>query len=270
VIAVMPSFHKVVNGAVPQGTDPTDVALHIEITSHHIHAVAELTAFKQFLSLTEFNFSKPLQEAQKPNALENLLQTQDIFKGNFANVTVATDVFPDLLPKGFEAHTGKAQNIRQLGDSILSVSENTLLHETLKQHFANAFITDVHTVFLQQVLNLPAGIYTLVSSDSLTVAAIEKPGKLQLFNRFDYQTAEDFLYYLLLVCDELKTDREKIPLVLCGTITQQSKIYDVCYRYFSNILFLKPDTGRHYSKALAEVPAHIHFTLYSLANNKGE
>lgn len=266
----MPSFHKVVNGAVPQGTDPADLALHIEITNHHIHAVAELTAFKQFLSLTEFNFAKPLQEAQKINALENLLQTQDVFRGNFSSVTVATDVFPNLVPKGFEAHTGKAQNIKNVGNTILSISENTLLHETVKQHFGNAFIIDVHTVFLQQILNLPAGIYTLVAPDSLTIAAIEKPGKLQLFNRFEYQTAEDFLYYLLLVCDELKTNREKIPLVLCGKITQQSKIYDVCYRYFSNILFLKPDTGKHYSKALAEVPAHVHFTLYSLANIKGE
>jgi hypothetical protein len=189
----MPSFHKVVTGALPQGTDPADLALHIEITGHHIHVAFELIAFKQFLLLVEFNFSKHLQDAQKPSALENLLQTQDVLKGNFASVTIATDAFPDLMPKGFETYTGNTQNIKKLSANIFSVSQTTLLHETLMQHFPNAEITDVHSVFLQQVLHLPAGIYTLVTSESLTIAAIELPGKLQLFNRFEYQTAEDFL-----------------------------------------------------------------------------
>ena len=269
MIAVVPSFQKIVTGSLPAGTDTADVVLRIEIAHRSITVVAELTTFKQYLQLTEFNFVKPLSMEQQASAFEQLYLTQDIFRQPYKAVLVGIAQFPELVPAGFEKQPGEGYQLTTISEHMISaLNTGSKLFASIKSLLPQAQITDVHTVLLKQVLHLPAGMYVLVHTDTITVAAIESPGKLQLFNSYDYQTVEDFMYFVLLVCDELKTDRARIPLVLCGKIARQSKIFDACYPHFSNIIFLNPDTGKNYSKALKEIPPHLHFTLYSLFANQ--
>ncbi len=246
---------------MPGGTDFSDVSLHVEVTRNYIHTVSALNSFKKYLSLHEYNFSKPLSGELLLKTLESLMQSESVFMQPYGKVSFAFDAFPLLIPKGFEAHVGENSLIETLDEFMICIHEHSALHQLVRSKFNPATFGNMHTAFLKQVLNLPAGVYTMVNNDSLTIAAIEQPGKLLLFNNFEYRTADDFLYFLLLVCDELKINREIFPLVLCGKVQQQSKIYDVCYRYFSNIVFLKPSTGFHFSKALNEVSPHVYFTL---------
>lgn len=269
MIAVVPSFQKIVTGSLPPGTDTADVVLRIEIAHQSITALLEISTFKQYLQLTEFNFVKPLNQDQQASAFEHLYLAQDLFNQSYKDVFVGLPVFPELVPVGFEMHLGGDSQTNKISESMISsLNTNDKIFAAVKSLIPGAQVTDVHTTFLKQVLHLPAGIYVLVNTDTLTIAAIEHPGKLQLLNKYEYQTVEDFMYFLLLVCDELKTDRTKIPLVLCGKILRQSKIYDACYQYFSTIIFLNPDNGKNYSKALKDIPKHLHFTLYSLFANQ--
>jgi hypothetical protein len=61
--------------------------------------------------------------------------------------------------------------------------------------------------------------------------------KLLLFNSFDYQTPEDFIYYLLFVAEQMNMNPESFKLELLGTITKEDEFYTIAYKYIRNVSF---------------------------------
>lgn len=68
---------------------------------------------------------------------------------------------------------------------------------------------------------------------------IEK-GKLLFANSFEYETSEDFLYYLLFTAEQLGMDPEDFELVLCGNISNDAEAYKLAWNYIKNISFAGP------------------------------
>jgi hypothetical protein len=66
--------------------------------------------------------------------------------------------------------------------------------------------------------------------------------KLLLFNSFDYQTPEDFIYYVLFTAEQLSLNPESFQLELLGTIEKNDPFYAIAYKYIRNISFLDVST----------------------------
>ena len=66
--------------------------------------------------------------------------------------------------------------------------------------------------------------------------------KLLLFNSFEYQTPEDFIYYLLFTAEQLSLNPESFQLELLGTIDQNDPFYAIAYKYIRNISFFDVST----------------------------
>ncbi|MEP6929782.1 MAG: DUF3822 family protein [Flavobacterium sp.] len=66
--------------------------------------------------------------------------------------------------------------------------------------------------------------------------------KLLLFNSFEYQTPEDFIYYLLFTAEQLSLNPESFQLELLGTITKNDPFYAIAYKYIRNVTFLDVST----------------------------
>ncbi len=81
------------------------------------------------------------------------------------------------------------------------------------------------------------------------------------FNSFRHQTSEDFIYYLLFVCEQLKLNPENIDLVLLGEVEKNSTLYNVVYKYIRNLKFGERPEGFTYSYKLNEAPAHFYYSL---------
>lgn len=62
--------------------------------------------------------------------------------------------------------------------------------------------------------------------------------KLLLFNSFDFVTKEDFIYYLLFTTEQLNLNPEHFKVSLLGTITEESDLYQIAYKYVRNISLL--------------------------------
>jgi len=65
-----------------------------------------------------------------------------------------------------------------------------------------------------------------------------KDSKVVLANSFDYQTKEDFIYYLLFTIEQLDLDPETIKLSLTGHIIKESDLYQLIYTYVREICLL--------------------------------
>jgi hypothetical protein len=62
--------------------------------------------------------------------------------------------------------------------------------------------------------------------------------KLLLFNSFEYNTPEDFLYYILFTAEQLSLNPETFQLELLGTISENDPFYAIAYKYVRKISFL--------------------------------
>ena len=85
-------------------------------------------------------------------------------------------------------------------------------------------------------------MYVHIQTDNFQIIAA-KNQKLLLFNTFDYKTEEDFIYYLLFVAEQLNLNPETLQVKLFGTISKESNLYQVAYKYIRNVsLFFDHNT----------------------------
>lgn len=66
--------------------------------------------------------------------------------------------------------------------------------------------------------------------------------KLLFFNSFEYQTPEDFIYYLLFTAEQSNLNPEIFQLELLGTIDKNDPFYAIAYKYIRNISFMDVST----------------------------
>lgn len=141
------------------------------------------------------------------------------------------------------------------------------LERTLGRHFPNVKFIHHSTSFIESVLlqyknlgQLKVAVHVQMSH--FEVAVIE--GKnLLLYNSFAHQTSEDFIYYLLFVCEQLKLNPEKLELVLLGEIERNSAIFSILYKYIRNISFGERSDGFEYSHKFNELPRHFYYNLFN-------
>lgn len=103
----------------------------------------------------------------------------------------------------------------------------------------------LHTNLVEFVLNKTKAvteteIYAYVNKDHFELI-VSKNGKLILFNSFEIQSAEDFIYYVLFTYEQLKLNTEKVPIYLFGSIEKGDTNYDTIYKYIRNIYLVETE-----------------------------
>ena len=59
--------------------------------------------------------------------------------------------------------------------------------------------------------------------------------KLLFFNSYEYQTQEDFIYYILFVFEQLQLNTQTQNVKLYGNITPESDLYQIAYKFIRNV-----------------------------------
>ncbi|MBT8257519.1 MAG: DUF3822 family protein [Bacteroidia bacterium] len=85
-------------------------------------------------------------------------------------------------------------------------------------------------------------IYVNVQASSLEIVVIDQ-NSLLLYNTFEYQTREDFIYYILFTAEQLELNPETIPVILMGHIDEDDEYYKMVYRYIRHVDILHPKTA---------------------------
>jgi hypothetical protein len=89
--------------------------------------------------------------------------------------------------------------------------------------------------------------------------------ELIFVNQFKFESAKDFLYYVLLTFDQFKLSSTEIPLKVAGTISEDSTIYQQIYRYIKQISFIDLPTVFQSDLDLKDYPAHQFFDVLHAA-----
>ena len=86
---------------------------------------------------------------------------------------------------------------------------------------------------------------------------------LVFYNTFNYASGEDFIYYLLFVCEQLKLNPEQMELILTGEITRESSIYNLLFKYVRNVKFGDRPEAFQYSAKTDLFQKHFYRNIFS-------
>jgi hypothetical protein len=77
--------------------------------------------------------------------------------------------------------------------------------------------------------------------DSYFDIIIIKEEKLFYFNRFQYTTKEDFIYFMVMTLQNLEINSANVEISIIGKIEPQSSLNELLHRYFDDVRFVTPE-----------------------------
>jgi hypothetical protein len=142
------------------------------------------------------------------------------------------------------------------------------LEDFVRQAFPTAQLAHQSTALLQAYLAAaPEAGHTVIAHlrGNWMYLAVFDGGQLVFANSFGFKAAKDFIYYLLLVYQQLDLNPEEQPLFFSGQLLENSEIYKEAYRYIRHLRFWGAPTGIQFGPRLGQEPPHLYYDLLSLS-----
>jgi hypothetical protein len=104
-------------------------------------------------------------------------------------------------------------------------------------------------------------MFVHINSEHFEIIVVQNQ-KLLLFNSFDYNTPEDFLYYILFTAEQLNLNPENFPMELIGNIDTESDYFKIAYKYIRNVSLIDVNDLR-WNNYFSEAENRNHFILFN-------
>lgn len=227
------------------------------------------------------------KEAQ-PNPVNHLKYVQEVFEkesalsrgyGSF-NVT-HENPWSGLVPKALFNEERLKDYVRY---STKTYDNDYLVYDEVEPHeLINVYIPFVNinnylldqlggfeykhysTILLSNLLNTykyseHPHLFFHLGSKRLSCVAI-RDQKLLLYNTYPYHTAQDLLYYILFVAEQLGMDPKSLELLLSGQIEKEDPFFKLCHQYVRNVSLLENRFDKIFDSKVSELSKRKHFTL---------
>lgn len=219
-----------------------------------VHNMESIIARKEILKLLYKSFSFAVINNKStliPNPLYDNEKRTKFLEFNH-ELEKEEEVHVDML-KNLEAKNLFSLN-NEIKNSIKKFHSYAGIH-----HFSTSLIDSLILHYKNQT-----GKKVVVHVQASHFEVIVLEGKSLIFyNTFKYTSGEDFIYYLLFVCEQLKLNPEQLELLLTGEINRDSTIYNLLYKYIRNIKFSERPEAFHYSGKFETLPKHFYYNLFS-------
>ena len=234
---------------------------------------------KEVIYFSEYLFEeKQITPENLLNKIEEIFKTDEYLQKDFSSVLVIhqNNLFT-LVPTPYFSENKISEylnfNIKTLAtdfiafDDIGCVNAKNVyipyvnINNYLFQNFGGFEYKHHLTVFIETLINLSNSnekkVFVNVSKSSIDIVVMRNK-QLEFSNTFNFQTKEDFIYYILFTFEQLKLDVEEVKLYFTGDIELESEIYKITYQYIRNIFFLESNSNI-FNKL--NVSKHSNYTL---------
>ena len=151
-----------------------------------------------------------------------------------------------------------AKNVFAL-PSLLKTKLENLYYKVNYHHFSTALIEGL---LIQNKNQTTKKLFVHVQPSNFEAIVIEGK-KLLFYNTFNHHTPEDFIYYLLFVCEQLQLNPENIEVTLLGEVEKNSGIYSIAQKYIRDLKFGERSLDADYSYQLQTLPKHLYSTIFN-------
>jgi hypothetical protein len=214
---------------------------------------------------------------------EHLIHTEAFFSQAYLNVYISV-VSPlyTIVPTALYHTENKelwlkfnhaiTDEITVLSDDVYSSDSkcvyaiNQKLKTLIDQTFPNNHIKHKTTCIAESLADIASKKYKSclvhVGTDSFDIALYDK--KMCFFNTFEYQSTEDFLYFILASLEQNKFAVDETEITLSGEIESQSALYDTLKEYFPKLKFAVNNKAIVLKNDFEKLPNHFYYSLFNL------
>ena len=237
---------------------------------------------KTYVSFEQFSFNKAEDWVNALRNLEKILPSKEYQENSGMQVGISNQLYT-LVPQAlfdedelktylsfnhpiedssqFKFHFTKLESVEAVAVFAIPRSMEFMLKAKLPPyqliHFSSPIIESLGIEKMKQ-----NELLIHVQTDQFEIVHAPN-GKLKFFNSFQYQSKEDFIYYLLYVMEQLKLEQESTKLILVGEIEKESAIYKLLYTYINEVAFGQKASNVEFSAVLGELNNHSHFSLFN-------
>ena len=186
---------------------------------------------------------------------------------NFPNTLVPKELYNEKDKKNIfsvnHSLTNEELVIDELKSKIINLYAipNTIF-QTVKNVIPEAIFRSNSSILINNFLslnNLQETMF-LFLKDSYINIVVTKGNKLIFQNKFEYQTKEDLLFYVLFSIQQLNFSNEEINTVIFGNISKEE--YNIIYQYIRNIKFGNKLKDISCSNEFNNIEDHCYNILY--------
>lgn len=265
--------------------DQKKYKLFCTVDSEFISVAAIDREKNRYTGFEGFHFSKPLNEEQLSLKIADLTRQSTILqKVDFSNTSVQVSgnrftLVPSALFKAEDAEQyfyfnhpkrdGEDVHFDTINsfDAVNIFSVSTLLKTELKKIFEN-FSIHHQLSSLLEASRLYAGnksaksMYIHIHSSSVEVI-VTGERKLIFANSFPFKVAEDGIYFVMMVCDQLTLNPEMVDVIVSGETEKEGAFYKQLHRYIRHISFAERSKAASFTYGFDELPLHYYHAAFS-------
>lgn len=195
-------------------------------------------------------------------------------------VIVPAGLYDEKERRVFLHHlTDKADDLAVLTADIEAIQAKVVFSldhqvvEVLDHLLPTAHITHLWATIIDYLLEYHCGyqdgphLFVNFHLNSLEIFAFDQKWLLYS-NSFNFGEAEDILYAVLLVIQELKFDAQKVPVFLAGQIIEDSAIYRLLYRFLPKLRFFEEVPLYEFGSKVQQMPPHYFIDIMSLSGRR--
>jgi hypothetical protein len=258
-------------GELDVSISPTSLVLKLAVNQESLRYFVVSQTHQQVIFFGDYTLHHVNASAAMTGAIEKIFEKDEILQLDFAKILIGFDEKYSLMQQEFSNTLVRPKEsilVSRCSDIDIGFESHEEVVSLLKKLFKTPELLHINSTYFKVLPHYldDSGqkLFLSISRKHFDAIFFGDKSHLQLMNRYVYRTATDFIYFVLLCCDELKIDRETTELILIGELDIQSKIYELCFRYFRYIRFIQKPGGIHFSKAFEVYPKHLHFNLYNL------
>ncbi len=276
-----------VNSFIDEAFNPAFVStyqLTLQISINSILLAVVEKPGNKYIAFENYSIQNAYNFDQVAEALETIIKDSKLIKHKYkSTVCVIVNSLSTLVPEALYEDDRKKMylkfNTDLQGDEMVMVNHLKSIETknifalpvnikakldyqfpNISYHHASSALIDT---LVSQNKNLGGKKLFIHVQQSHFEAVVTEGKKLLFYNTFNYHSAEDFIYYVLFVCEQLQLNPETMEVFLLGEIERNSTIYQVTQKYIRNLKFGDRNDGAQYSFQLQTIPSHYYFTLFN-------
>ena len=264
-----------------QSTQVDKYSLSARVSNNRLDIAVLDSSVKNVVALESWNTDVGEDFASFAEAISKIKTGSSILGSGFNRVVILPDtpiftLIPDEL--FIPEQAGKYLELNHSFDVHEKIKIDAIEKASLKNIYWIPYdvMKAADEIFLNPLFLHPSSILinTILSVESSdTVMAhfmgtrmdicVKKENKLKYCNSFLYTSAEDIIYFLLNVMQQLDIDKSDISLVIAGEMEKNSKAFEMINKYVKNISFAERPAGLKYCQGLQEIPGQMYYTLFN-------
>ena len=186
---------------------------------------------------------------------------------NFPNTLIPSKLYVEDDKKNLLSINHQIEDEELLSDKVKSDIVNLYaiprgIYQTIKNIIPEASIRSHSSILINNCINLNQSKETmfLYVKDSVVHIVISKNKDLLFQNKFEFQTKEDLLFYVLFCIQEMNLSNEEINTLVYGIIAKEE--FNILYQYIRNIKYGNKLKDISCSNEFNNIDGHCYNLLY--------